>query len=57
MIDRIKVDEKMKKFVEDTCDEYRTSFKKHRKNVSHMSKNGNFVEWENYKYVEGVKEI
>jgi len=57
MIDRIKVDEKMKKFVEDTCDEYRTSFRKHRKNVSHMSKNGNFVEWENYKYVEGVKEI
>ena len=57
MIDRIKKDEKMKKFVEDTCDEYRTKYKKHKKNVSHMSKNGNFVQWENYKYVEGVKEI
>ena len=57
MFYRIKTDEKMKKFVEDTCNEYRKDFKKHRKNVSHFSKNGIYSEWENYKYIEGVKEI
>ena len=57
MFYRIKVNEEMKKFVEKVCDEYRQEFKKHRKDVSHFSKNGLYIEWESYKYVEGVKEI
>lgn len=52
-----KIDEGMKMFIEEICREYRNEFRKHRKDVTHLSQNGCFIEWENYKYIEGVKEL
>lgn len=57
MIERIKINEELKQFIEDTCDEYRQKFRRHRKDVTHLSQNGCFQEWESYKYIEGIKEL
>ena len=56
-MERVIIDEELKQFMEDICEEYRPKFKKHRKDVTHLSFNGCFQEWESYKYIEGVKEL
>lgn len=52
MRELFKVTPELKKIIEDTCEEYRKEFKKHRKNVNHFSKNGLYSEWESYKFEE-----
>lgn len=57
MIERVKINKELKQFIEDTCDEYRQKFRKHRKDVTRLSQNGCFQEWESYKYIEEIKEL
>ena len=56
-MERVKINEELKQFIEETCEEYRQEFRRHRKDVTHLSQNGCFKEWESYKYIEGVKEL
>jgi len=56
-MERVKVSEELKQFIEETCEEYRQKFRRHRKDVTHLSQNGCFKEWESYKYIEGIKEL
>ena len=56
-MERVIIDEELKQFIEEICEEYRPKFRKHRKDVTHLSQNGCFQEWESYKYIEGIKEL
>ncbi len=49
---KIEVSFEVKILIRETCEEYKKEFRKHRKDVTHFSKDGLYQEWEkiNLKY-------
>jgi hypothetical protein len=47
---KLEVSDELRIFIQNTCEEYKKEFRKHRKDVSHFSKGGKYLEWESYKY-------
>lgn len=47
---KLEISNELRELIQNTCEEYREAFRKHRKDVSHFSKAGKYQEWESYKY-------
>lgn len=49
---KIKVSLEVKILIQEACEEYKKEFRKHRKDVTHFSKDGLYQEWEKNKFKE-----